>query len=430
MKEKLFTRNFVLLIFGQASSLFGNSILRLALSMYILDRTGSAALFGGVLSVAVIPTILLSPLGGFLADRMDRRNLMVLLDALTGSAVLLTALALSRRDSIAPVVWLLVFLSVLGAFETPTVQACIPSMLSGDNIVRGNAVVSQAAAISGLTAPALGGLLYAAFGLLLVMYTSVLCFFATAASECFIRLDHRPPSGGGGLLSMVRQDLSLCIRYLCRERPGILKLLLLAALSNFFVMGAAAVGFPYLVRMVLGLDARYYGAAESALAVAALGGSIAAGSLVGKLRTGNLFRILAALGGVPPARRLDIPCPGRRDPPVSGQPGLLLRDAGGGQPFLPLHRLPDPAGHAKRPYWEGDGLHLRHRPVRPAPGAAPLRLFVRTVPGSGPLGAAPDRGDDLCRGMPFKAGLSGAGGARKGEETGPGWFTPLTATGL
>lgn len=296
MKEKLFTRNFVLLIFGQASSLFGNSILRLALSMYILDRTGSAALFGGVLSVAVIPTILLSPLRGFLVDRMDRRNLMVLLDALTASAVLLTALALSRRDSIAPVVWLLVFLSVLGAFETPTVQACIPSMLSGDNIVRGNAVVSQAAAISGLTAPALGGLLYAAFGLLPVMYTSVLCFFATAASECFIRLDHRPPSGGGGLLSMVRQDLSLCARYLCRERPGILKLLLLAALSNFFVMGAAAVGFPYLVRTVLGLDARYYGAAESALAVAALGGSIAAGSLVGKLRTGSLFRVLTALG--------------------------------------------------------------------------------------------------------------------------------------
>lgn len=296
MKKELFTRNFLLLIFGQASSLFGNSILRLALSMYILDWTGSAALFGGVLSVAVVPTILLSPLGGFLADRMDRRNLMVLLDALTGSAVLLTALTLSRRDSISTVVQLLVFLSVLGAFETPTVQACIPSMLSGDNIVRGNAVVSQAAAISGLTAPALGGFLYAAFGLLPVMYTSVLCFFATAASECFIHLDRRQPSEGGRLLSMVRQDLSLCTKYLCRERPSVLKLLLLAALSNFFVMGAAAVGFPYLVRTVLGLDARYYGAAESALAVAALGGSIAAGALVGKLRTGSLFRILAALG--------------------------------------------------------------------------------------------------------------------------------------
>ena len=193
-------------------------------------------------------------------------------------------------------VQLLVFLSVLGAFETPTVQACIPSMLSGDNIVRGNALVNQAAAISGLVAPALGGLLYAAFGLVPVMYASVLCFFATALSECFIRLGSQPISKGDGLLSMVWQDLSLCARYLYRERPSILKLLFLVAFSGFFVIGVAAVGFPYLVRTVLGLDARYYGAAESALAMAALGGSIAAGALVGKLRTASLAGVLAALG--------------------------------------------------------------------------------------------------------------------------------------
>lgn len=296
MKERLFTRNFLLLMFGQVSSLFGNSILRLALSMYILDQTGSAAVFGSVLSAAVLPTILLSPLGGFLADRMNRRNLMVLLDALTGLAVLATALVLSCSDSIVPIVILLMLLSVLGAFETPAVQACIPSMLSGENIIRGNALVNQAAAISGLVAPALGGLLYAAFGLVPVMYASVLCFFATALSECFIRLGSQPISKGDGLLSMVWQDLSLCARYLYRERPSILKLLFLVAFSGFFVIGVAAVGFPYLVRTVLGLDARYYGAAESALAMAALGGSIAAGALVGKLRTARLAGVLAALG--------------------------------------------------------------------------------------------------------------------------------------
>ncbi len=95
---------------------------------------------------------------------------------------------------------------------------------------------------------------------------------------------------------MVWQDLSLCARYLYRERPSILKLLFLVAFSGFFVIGVAAVGFPYLVRTVLGLDARYYGAAESALAMAALGGSIAAGALVGKLRTASLAGVLAALG--------------------------------------------------------------------------------------------------------------------------------------
>ena len=84
MTEKLFTKNFTLLILGQLTSLFGNFILKLALSMYVLEVTGSAAIFAGILSAATIPTILLSPLGGILADREDRRNIMVALDALTG----------------------------------------------------------------------------------------------------------------------------------------------------------------------------------------------------------------------------------------------------------------------------------------------------------------------------------------------------------
>ena len=88
MTEKLFTRNFTLLILGQLISLFGNFILKLALSMYVLEVTGSAAIFAGILSAATIPTILLSPLGGILADRADRRNIMVALDALTGVTVL------------------------------------------------------------------------------------------------------------------------------------------------------------------------------------------------------------------------------------------------------------------------------------------------------------------------------------------------------
>ncbi len=91
MKQKLFTRNFTLLVLGQAGSLFGNYILRLALSMYVLEVTGSAAVFAAILSAAAVPMILLSPLGGILADRADRRNVMVALDALTGCAVLCAA---------------------------------------------------------------------------------------------------------------------------------------------------------------------------------------------------------------------------------------------------------------------------------------------------------------------------------------------------
>ena len=296
MTEKLFTKNFTLLILGQLTSLFGNFILKLALSMYVLEVTGSAAIFAGILSAATIPTILLSPLGGILADRADRRNIMVALDALTGVSVLCAALFLSESNAIAVISTLLIILSILGAFETPTVQACIPTMLQGDNIMKGNAVVNQVASLSYLIAPMLGGVLYAMFGLKPVMYASVVCFFITALFECFIKLSYQRIQSQGGVLQIVKQDFLSSMQYISKEQTSISKMLLLTAFSRFFVMGITIVGLPFLVRTVLGLNAKYYGAAESALAVATILGSIAAGVLAEKLKIHKLSVLLATLG--------------------------------------------------------------------------------------------------------------------------------------
>ena len=296
MTEKLFTKNFVLLILGQLTSLFGNFILKLALSMYVLEATGSAAIFAGILSAATIPTILLSPLGGILADRADRRNIMVALDALTGVSVLCATLFISENNAIAVISTLLIILSILGAFETPTVQACIPTMLQGDNIMKGNAVVNQVASLSYLIAPMLGGVLYAMLGLKPVMYASVVCFFITALFECFIKLSYQRIQNQGGVLQIVKQDFLSSMQYITKEQTSISKMLLLTALSRFFVMGITIVGLPFLVRTVLGLNAKYYGAAESALAVATILGSIAAGILAEKLKIHKLSVLLASMG--------------------------------------------------------------------------------------------------------------------------------------
>ena len=160
MKEKLFTRNFTLLLLGQVFSLLGNGALRFALSMYVLEKTGSAAVFGTLLAVSMVPTILLTPFGGVLADRMDRRVIMVGLDLASGAAVLAATAAFADGRGLAVTAALLIVLSVLGAFESPTVQACVPQMLHGENVLRGNAAVNQVAAVSGLVTPFLGSLLY------------------------------------------------------------------------------------------------------------------------------------------------------------------------------------------------------------------------------------------------------------------------------
>ena len=295
-KEKLFTRNFTLLILGQVSSLTGNYTLKFALSMYVLEQTGSASIFAGMLSAALLPTVLLSPFGGILADRANRKHIMVALDTLSGLVVLAAGLLLPLGRELWVIGALLVLLSVLAAFESPTVQACVPQMVSPQNLVQGNAVVSQVSAVTSLVTPFLGSLFYTAFGIGPVFAAAVVCFWLTALLECMIHLEYQKPPRTAGIGAIVREDLAVSAHFLRREQPDILKLLLLAALAGMFVSGTAVVGFPYLVRTVLGLSATYYGAAESAMGAAAILGSLCAGLLGKKLRVRDMAAIFLSFG--------------------------------------------------------------------------------------------------------------------------------------
>ena len=311
MKEKLFNRNLTLLLLGQVFSLIGNYTLKFALSMYVLERTGSAAIFAGLLAVATMPQVLLAPIGGLLADRLNRRNMMVALDALSGTAVFLTFLGTGgfhetrgfhvmsqEGPSLLLISILQVVLGILGAFESPTVQACVPQMQTGENLLKGNAAVSQIQAVAGLVTPFLGSLFYTAFGIRPVLAVCAACFFLTALLECFIRLSHQKRPGGQKIRQILRQDLGESMDFLLKKRPEVFRLLLLAALASFFVVGTAVVGLPFLVRNVLGLSANHYGAAESLMGGASVAGALAVGMLAGRLREKGLQSLLIAVGAV------------------------------------------------------------------------------------------------------------------------------------
>ena len=304
MKPKLFHRNFSILIAGQASSLLGNGILDFAMSMYVLEKTGSAAVYAGFLTASMIPSILFSPLGGILADRGNKRNIMAGLDFLAGLGVLLVAAFMREENSLAMICGLLLFESVLGAFENPAVQSCIPFMQKGENLIRANAVVIQINALSAFFSPILGSLVYTAFGLKPVLYAGVVCFFFTACFECFIEIPgpKYEKQGRENPLLLVKEDFLDSLRLIARERPAILKMLLVISVVTCLLQGVSAVGFPYIIRNVLGLSSIYYGFSESAVGLAAIAGGILAGLAASKIHGKNIYLIIGALGSffIPP----------------------------------------------------------------------------------------------------------------------------------
>ena len=296
MSQKLFNRDFTLVAIGQLISLFGNAILRFALALYVLDATGSAAVFGTVTAIAVIPTILLSPFGGILSDRVNRRNIMAALDFATAALALGLGLLLSEENAVALITVTLLLLSVIQACYTPSVNSSVPLLQAEGNLVKANAVVSQVSMLANLIGPVLGGVLYGLFGAMPIILVSGVCFFLSAVLELFIHIPFQPLDAKTGILQIVKDDLRESIRFMTREQPDILRITLMIAVYSLFVVSTITVGLPYMVRTVLGLSSQLYGAAEGLMAAAGIAGGIASGFLAGRLKTSRLYWLLVLSG--------------------------------------------------------------------------------------------------------------------------------------
>lgn len=296
MSQKLFNRDFTLVAIGQLISLFGNAILRFALALYVLDATGSAAVFGTVTAIAVIPTILLSPFGGILSDRVNRRNIMAALDFATAALALGLGLLLSEENAVALITAALLLLSVIQACYTPSVNSSVPLLQAEGNLVKANAVVSQVSMLANLIGPVLGGVLYGFFGAMPIILVSGVCFFLSAVLELFIHIPFQPLDAKTSILQIVKDDLRESIRFMTREQPDILRITLMIAVYSLFVVSTITVGLPYMVRTVLGLSSQLYGAAEGLMAAAGIAGGIASGFLAGRLKTSRLYWLLVLSG--------------------------------------------------------------------------------------------------------------------------------------
>ena len=117
--KRLFKRDFTMVAIGQVISLFGNAILRFALPLYLLRETDSSSLFGIVTACSFIPMIIFSLLGGVIADRKNKRNIMVILDFATAGVIFLFYLALGKIPVVPlMVLTLMILYGISGTYPT------------------------------------------------------------------------------------------------------------------------------------------------------------------------------------------------------------------------------------------------------------------------------------------------------------------------
>lgn len=152
--EPLFKNpRFLKLWTGQGISFVGDAVSMVALVILIVQITGHASSVGGLLVARLVPT-LASPLVGVLADRFDRRLILVGTDLMR--AVLIVAVIFTRDLA---VIYALVFLmGIARTFFNPTIRAAFPSVVGNGDLTRANALISGTFSVSVMVGPALGGL--------------------------------------------------------------------------------------------------------------------------------------------------------------------------------------------------------------------------------------------------------------------------------
>jgi MFS family permease len=262
-------RNYQLFFSGQLISLIGTWMDQVAESWLVYRLTGSALLLGTVAFASQIPVFLLAPIGGALADRMDRRRILIT----TQSSMMLVTfvlawLTLSHRVHIWHVVALAAITGVINAFDLPARQSFVVDMVSRADLV--NAIALNSSMFNGarVIGPAVAGVVVAGIGEGWCFFANGVSFIAVIIGLWMMKMERPRMSIEGSPLENIIEGFN----FVTRTRP-MRALMLLLALVSFAAL-------PYAVLMPLFADKILHGGPK---ALGLLMGSSGIGALCGAL---------------------------------------------------------------------------------------------------------------------------------------------------
>lgn len=282
------TFNFIKLVTGQAVSVFGTSLLRFALSLYVLDITGRSDIYATLFAVSSLP-ILLSPIGGALADRFNRKSIMVALDLANGLfSLLLLAAFLLNQSALVIIAIAMILFGFVGAMDTPVITAIIPSIASGDKLESANGILQGVQSLSGIVAPVLGGLLYAMIGMENILIITTAAFFLTALLETRILVPKNKSDYSGNIIRVLISDLKEGFHYTL-QHSFIRKTMFISVGLNFALTPLFIVGVPYILRITMNLNTSLYGIGVGVIEFATILGALIVGLVSKKLKVSNFY---------------------------------------------------------------------------------------------------------------------------------------------
>ena len=236
MVRKLWNKDFILLLQGNAVSTIGDLMYSVAIGYWVYEQTGSSGLMGIMSAISMFGTMFLSPFSGSIVDKCNRKWVLVGMDVMQGVVMLGIGLLAYLDKLNIPGVLIAAFLAALGSvFYSPAASTLMIDIIPHDDMTRGQAIFSGSNALINMVGTAFSGVMVAFFGVPLIVIINGLSNLYSAVSELFIHVPRTVQQGAQVSAKSILRDSKEAVRMIFSDKclqlfvPCALLLNLLAA---------------------------------------------------------------------------------------------------------------------------------------------------------------------------------------------------------
>ena len=236
MVRKLWNKDFILLLQGNAVSTIGDLMYSVAIGYWVYEQTGSSGLMGIMSAISMFVTMFLSPFSGSIVDKCNRKWVLMGMDVMQGGVMLGIGLLAYLDKLNVPGVLIAAFLAALGSvFYSPAASTLMIDIIPHDDMTRGQSIFSGSNALINMVGTAFSGVMVAFFGVPLIVIINGLSNLYSAVSELFIHVPRTVQQGAQVSAKSILRDSKEAVRMIFSDKclqlfvPCALLLNLLAA---------------------------------------------------------------------------------------------------------------------------------------------------------------------------------------------------------
>ena len=292
-------KNAILFYLGSLISIFGTAIYTFAISLYTLKITGSSISFSTTLILSILPIITLNPIVGVIADKFNKKKLVVTANLLNGVFLFIVYLISNWKGLSTGIIYLSTFVvtSINIIFDV-SIDSAIPNIVSKEKIVNINAGNRIIDSISSVLGPVFGGIAFAIFNIESFILINSISFLVSAILDTLIDFKYNSnseleeKSDENIAISKLNyfKEIAEGFKYLISKRY-IIEILAIFIIFNFFISFSVTIPIPIILNNILKIPTKSFGLIQGAIPVGMIIGAFMVKNIIAKYKLNSIFSV-------------------------------------------------------------------------------------------------------------------------------------------